>query len=200
MLSRQLFDPASGELQYGKYKHSSSYPIDPRFGGTGANNSGANAQMVFANTVTFAGNYATTITSTGTTSVTLPTSGTLIASSGKTISTLTPTGAFTTANSIQVSYSTTANVCTLCVKGIAATNTFSAAVLQFTLPAAAIPLEDLYVTMTGADGSTGVFVMLQAWITNVGTVYLGRPGAATPGAFTGGSQCGFQGFSASYFV
>lgn len=60
--------------------------IGPQFGGTGVNNSSRTISLggniVTANTLTTIGNFPISLTATGTTTVTLPTSGTLVTTSG----------------------------------------------------------------------------------------------------------------------
>ena len=197
MLSRQTFDSASGELQYGKYKHSSSYPIDPRFGGTGANNSGANAQIVVANTVTFAGNYATTITSTAATSITLPTSGTLSTKVVPTTVALTTSGAAVIP--FNGSFTKAGNIVTLVAPGIQ-NQTFLADTILFTIPAPWVPTATFTAVIAGEDNA--VFLPLYLNVGTDGAVFMGpsiNSGTLLPGAFTAGTtNAGWMPFSLTY--
>lgn len=76
-------------LAYSQFSYNPTSVIAPALGGTGiANNA--------ANTVTFSGNFGLTLTLTSTTSLTLPTSGTLVNSAVATLSSLVSVGTITT--------------------------------------------------------------------------------------------------------
>lgn len=76
-------------LSFTQFSYSPTAIIPPSLGGTGVANNGAN-------TVTFSGSYALTLTLTNTTSLTLPTSGTLVNTSVTTLSSLVSVGTITT--------------------------------------------------------------------------------------------------------
>ena len=68
--------------------------VAPQYGGTGVNN--GTSTLTLGGNVAFSGAYATTITVTGTTNITLPTSGTLVNSQVATLSQLSSVGTITT--------------------------------------------------------------------------------------------------------
>jgi len=104
--------------------------ISPTYGGTGVNN--GSSSITLDGNLTFSGAFATTVTVTGTTSVTLPTSGTLISNTVTTLSSLVSIGTITTGtwngSTIGVAYGGTgATTLTGILKGNG-TSAFTAAV------------------------------------------------------------------------
>jgi hypothetical protein len=104
--------------------------ISPTYGGTGVNN--GSRSITLGGNLTFSGAFATTVAVTGTTSVTLPTSGTLISNTVTTLSSLVSVGTITTgtwnASAIGVAYGGTgATTLTGILKGNG-TSAFTAAV------------------------------------------------------------------------